>query len=515
MLLGTITVLGALLRIWSPGRIGLWGDEVQFLNVSALPSYKAIVAFLYAHESHPPLYYFMARLAGVVTGNAQGVMAVVALSASIALIPAAWWLASLSGRRGAGPVAAALVAASVPLAILGVQLRPYSLFSLLLMLSVGTLLRAIGSLSVGWKGAWAGLMLLLLYLHHLAAFVFIAEVVPLAWVIWRSGDATRAAKMWAPWVIAVAVLAVPDVLMLYHQHALTGYLPAGTVDPLLAFRQFARLCLTFPGELLLGVFACGAVLWRRWRVGDGNSGEAPQASIMAGVFLTVCLLLIAAGFSQSILVEHLVLPFAPLAQVVAGTLVVTIASDRRVSGLLWSQFAVACVVLSSLFSVGYTKTTLNLMARYIAAESTPTDLIVLLPGFLGGALNRYLGVPLSQIDYPVIGPEPLYRFDRQISRIMAAEPLGMSLDSISAASAAGRRVWLIIPTKWITGSGPQRQMSDPRSGQAAAFEAQAGILRQHLVHNFGQPNITMSAPDLSWSMEVLTLELFAHPDSGG
>jgi hypothetical protein len=514
IVLGGITLVGALLRIWSPGRIGLWGDEVQFLNVSVLPDYGSIIRFLYAHESHPPLFYFMAHAVSSLGGDPAAAVGWITLTASILLIPATWWVASLSRIRSAGPIAATLVALSVPLAALGVQLRPYSLFSLLLLCTAGALLRAsaLEENRKRWRAAWAAFMLLLLYLHHLAVLVLVAELLAIAGLAWRGSDPAREARAWVPWLVVVAVLAVPDFLMLYHQHTVTGYLPVSVSSPLLPFRQFARLSLTCPGELLLAVAASIAVIVSGWRRAWSATADFPRvARVLGGIFLLLCLMLALAGYRQSVLVEHLVLPFAPLGLVVAGIIIsVAFAQRRRLAAVVWTQLAVACLVLSTLFTVRWSKTNLDLIAAYVDAEAAPGDLVILFPGSFGPALNRYLRRPHSQIDFPVIGAVRVYSFDRHGARIRDPVPIRMARDSIVAAASRGRRVWMISPSKWLAETGAAGEVPDPQSSEAAAFRERAGILHGRLLQLYGAPSIPMSFQHVSWSMEVLSLELFAQ-----
>ena len=49
-LLAGVTLAGTLLRIWSPGRIGLWRDEAQVLSIASLPTLAEITRFLKTHE---------------------------------------------------------------------------------------------------------------------------------------------------------------------------------------------------------------------------------------------------------------------------------------------------------------------------------------------------------------------------------------------------------------------------------------------------------------------------------
>lgn len=237
------------------------------------------------------------------------------------------------------------------------------------------------------------------------------------------------------------------------------------------------------------------------------------AAVLGAMFLLLCLMLALAGYGQSVLVEHLVLPFAPLGLVVTGIIIsVAFAQKRRLAAMVWTQIALACLVLSALFTVGWSKTNLDEIAGYVDAEAGSGDLVVLFPGSFGAALNRYLRKTHSQIDYPVIGAVRLYQFDRHITRIRDPMPLRMAQDSIAAAAAAGRHVWMIIPSKWLADTSTSAEIPDPRTSDAAAFRERAGILRRQLLQRYGAPVVPISLQQASWGMEVLTLELFAGPE---
>lgn len=510
VLLGGITLLGALLRVWSPGRIGLWGDEVQFLNVSALPSYHAIIAFLYAHESHPPLLYLIAHTVGAFSSHGAAVLSLLMLAASVALIPAAWWLAALSGTRGAGAVAATLVAASAPIAVLSVELRPYALFSLLLLLSAGALVRAHRGGGWRWPAAWVVLALLLLYLHHLATLAVVAEVGAVLLLATRRDGWRAALGRWWLWLALVLLLALPDLVMLAHQARVTGYLPAPALHLTLPPRQFVRLGLTFPAELGLTVLASVALLLAR--PGSRALVIRKDAGILSGgIFLATCAMLVVAAYRQSVLVEHLVLPFAPLGQVATGIVLADAFATRQrwVAGT-WAQGALACVALSAIFTVGLAKTNLDLVGRYVSAEAGTRDLVILVPGSLGAALERVLTPALSRIEYPVIGSSRTYEFDGNAIRILDPRPLGAALDSIDAAGREGRVVWLIVPAKWLGDTVvPGSVAPDTLGGAAQASRQRAGVLRRRLVERFGLPGVVVAPGLVSWSTEVVALERFA------
>jgi hypothetical protein len=507
-----VTAVGGALRVWSPGRIGLWRDEVQFINISRLPNLAAIWKFLYAHESHPPLFYFVAHGIGQLGGSAIAAMSQLVLVASIGLIPAAWWLASLSCQKGAGLTAAALVACSAPLAFLSVQIRPYSVISLLLLLSVGALIRAHHTRSTQWRAAWAVQIVLLLYLHHVSVVIAAAEVGAILALERPGRGLPSAISSWFPWFIAIGTIAIPDALMLLHQRAMTGYLTAPQPEALLPLRQLVRLGLLLPGEIIFGiggsVVAACAPWWEGRRSGSGHSSS--DAGVIVGcLFLLLFMLLVLASYRQSIMVDHVVLALSPLGQVAGGVAIAHgLAAGRKWMAAFGIECAVVTALLSGLFMIGASKTNTDLVARYIDAEAKPDDMIVLVPGTLGPSFNHYFHRPLSQIDFPMIGVVRAYRFDRGFDRIADPSALSLATDSIAAAREAHRRIWFAYPANLRFGGSTPTILPDSFAIKGRAWRARATQLRGALVAAYGLPTHVASPAIQPWSMEILTLDRF-------
>ena len=509
--LASVTLLGAALRVWSPGRVALWGDEVQFLNISALPDLRSITGFLYAHESHPPLLYFVAHWAGQLTGAMPAVMSGLVLIASVALVPAAWWLGSLSGLRAAPAVSALLVAVAMPLVFLSVQVRPYSLVSLLLLISVGMVILESRTHALRWRATWAALALTLLYLHHIAVIVLAAEVLTITIAGWRGGAPGRAVRNWLPWLAFVAVLAVPDLVMLLHQRAETGYLPVPWVGLTVPLAQLTWLALAHPGDVALPILACVAAVLSGWRRPDDDSQRGADAVWMvAGAFLLLMLLLAAASYRQSILVDHVVLSLTPLGLVGAGIYIADVlVRGRRLAAAIWVQVAVTTMLLSALFMVDAVKTNTDQVARYITAESRQDDFVLLVPGAPGASFNWYVGRNLSQIDYPVVGAVGAYRFDHGFERVADTVALRVTMDSIRAVRAAGRRVWFIYPAGLKPGGPtPEILTADSFAWAGKAPRSRATRLQQELKVLYPAPEIVVAPQLRGWSMEMLAVELY-------
>ena len=492
VLLGAITLVGSGVRLTSPGRIGLWRDEAQALNIASLPSLAEITRFLYAHESHPPLFYYLEHFVGRLTGDATGGMGVVLLLASIALIPAVWWLASLSQVRGAAPVAAALIAVSVPLAFFAVQLRPYALLSLAMVIGAGAILQDRVTPAAHWRALWAAMALGLIYLHHAGTMIVAAQLITAFLLVRPAGHQGGQWWRWAPAVGAVALGAVPALVMLAHQSVSAAYLsryPIAMWLPALPLRGLIILFRLASGLDVLGAAVC--LLSRPRSAGPGIAEDTPQDQVrFAGaMFLVTIGLLAAASYRSNLLVPYVVLAVAPLGMAAAGIMIANAAMRRqRWRSVILAEAAVACVGLSTLAFVGNGKTDTDLMARYVAAEGRPDDLIILAPGALGPSFNRYFAGRQEQIDYPVMGPVARYEFDHDFGRVASLASLRSAFAAIASACRAGRRVWLITPARWIIAPDPPITLAaGALGGLGQADVARANLLERRTARAFGMP----------------------------
>jgi hypothetical protein len=510
-LLGGITLLGALLRIWSPGRIGLWGDEVQFLGIASMRRAGDVVAFLAGHESHPPLTYLAAWALHDPPHRLAVTLSVLALMLSIAAVPAAWWLAARSGSTMACWLSAGLVAASVPVAFTNVQIRPYGLVSLLLLLSALAIVGDLQHPRWRWRLTWAACALLLLYAHHMAVLILAAELVVLVLAGMTGGAPREVFRRWAAVWVVVGVLGIPDLLLLRHQEALTGYLPSARALSFVPLRQFLRLTITFPGELLvpLALSVTGLIVaWQVRRRTAGRDARASVAAVVSGMFLVTCAAFLVAGVRQNVLSDHIVLPVAPLGQVAAGVTLALAWHTRRGLFAGLTLLAVVGMTLSALFTEGAVKTNIDLVARRIEADARPSDLVLVAPGVPGLSFNWYFRAGNAQINYPVAGPVRVYEFDDDFARVSDPVALQRATDSITAASEGRRRVWFVFPAAWDLARMPAPVMLPDSVGVRGANRQRAALLHRRLLAAFGLPGFRMRPASAPWSMELMALERF-------
>jgi hypothetical protein len=486
---------------------------MQLINIAALPSARDIISFLAAHESHPPLLYLYGHVMDDWFGQIIGPLTWTAFVASVVLPVSAWWLGTISGVPGAGLLGGLLVAVSLPLSFLDVQVRPYGILSLLLLFTAGAVLKGSAEKGSGWRLGWVAGSLALLYLHHVSLLLVGAEFVVALLITSMGAEIRTAMRRWLPAAVALIVLALPDLWLLQRQdHAM---LTAPSPGLWAAVREFARAAISFPGELLVPVATCvGVVMIRLARRRKFASVGPGTASVFAtGAMVTAMIAALQLGrLHRPVLAGYVVLTIAPLALATTGMAVAVLLVNRMRALAGTALLAmVGAITLSALFTAGSLKTDIDAVARLISAEYQATDLVVLAPRVPGAAFNLYASRPMNQIDYPVPGPATVYEFDHEAARILDEGALAMTADSVDAARKADRRVWFVFPAAW-SGRAPSSEdlRTAPRSGVSAA-RVRGAELRALLEASYGPAIQTFAVQPAPWEQERFSAVLFAPP----
>ena len=202
VLLFLLVVAAAILRFAALGRQPLWLDEAADAAFSARPFWDCI----FAETVHPPLYRMLLHFVVLRFGDSAAVERFLPAVFGILAVP----IAALLARRffpNAEIAAAALIATSPFLIFYSQENRDYSLFILLALVSTWAFWNFLDS----ERGLplYGLLSILLLYTHHLAAFVLLAHEI----VYWLHGRRRQRDWVWmrlavavafAPWLIWVA-----------------------------------------------------------------------------------------------------------------------------------------------------------------------------------------------------------------------------------------------------------------------------------------------------------------------
>lgn len=139
---------------------------------SLIDTFKALAG----NAEHPPLYYLMARFWAQLFGTSISAMRSLPASISLLVFPCIYWLCwELFQSRTVGWIAVALTSVSPICIFYAQEARQYSLWSVIILLSSTTLLRAIRLKTQRSWALYAASIILALYTHLLSLLWVIAQ----------------------------------------------------------------------------------------------------------------------------------------------------------------------------------------------------------------------------------------------------------------------------------------------------------------------------------------------------
>ncbi len=181
LLLGGIVLLGAGLRLYRLDALSLWLDE-GFSVLFTRHSWSVVLGLQGAYDFHPPLYFSLAKLAGVVVPEVTAGRAVSWLAGTLTL-PVVYALAArLLGTR-AGLIATLALAVSPPHIWFSQEARPFAATALAVGVAYLALVGFYQTARRGWALSYGGAVLLALYLNYSAIYALLPQILLLALIV--------------------------------------------------------------------------------------------------------------------------------------------------------------------------------------------------------------------------------------------------------------------------------------------------------------------------------------------
>lgn len=220
--LAAVTLVGSLIRLAAVDRWPLWGDEALTVTLAQWPAHDLLLLPI---DPSPGLYYVLHQWLIPEEAGAALVRAI-SLAAGILSIPAIYAVGRLAIDRGAGLVAAVLLAVSPPLIDYSQEARSYSLLVLLVLNSAAALLWWARELGRGKLGAvplalFAVSTVLAFYTHFVSIFwIGPALLTVLAHIIREGTPSARRAFLIA--MLLMFWAAAPELTRLFYVAKLGG-----------------------------------------------------------------------------------------------------------------------------------------------------------------------------------------------------------------------------------------------------------------------------------------------------
>ncbi|MBI3977510.1 MAG: glycosyltransferase family 39 protein [Chloroflexi bacterium] len=420
------------IRIYRLDAAGLEGDEA-FSIQAAYTDVASIIRTAATTDPHPPLYYLFLRLWYVLTGTAEFTLRYPSVLAGVLVVAGLVRLAEVLSWRFVGLLSAALFTLS-PFAVRYAQeARMYALVTLLGLLALCCLLRALAQGRSRFLALYALSMLLSLYTHYYASFLFaLTSVLLLAEL--RARRAPRAVALrWAgvqltivalfiPWVVLASDVALSHAPSRRATFDLAGWL----TESLLRYTVGFAAPTTTSFALAAGFLALAATGW--WFAGRGGDGSRAwfRRSFVAGYALLPMALGILSSLYQPMFAARYVMVSAPAFSLLLGLGVAGCHRASRPLGVAAGLFLVSVEAISlgsSFFDDAAYRSDFREAAAYIRELTQPGDAIVLdgwsqLPQFWYYYTLR-VEHPVPSYLFPTGEPEGHRSSGRRLDEIMA------------------------------------------------------------------------------------------------
>ena len=417
-----IFLVGLALRLYGLGSESLWWDEVYAISTMAQPGPLEIIR-LSSTDNNPPLFYLILHYWMLFAGDSAFSVRLPSAIAGALAIPVMYGIGRLLFDRGAGLLAAFILALSAYNVRYAQEARGYSLMVLLTLLSFYFFVKlARGGSSRYTSVGYVVCTALLIYAHFYGVFFVAAQVLYL--LVSREN-----LRRWVLPGVALALLYVPWVLLL----AVNVLSPAGAwrggttwiPEPTLAdsIRIFHAYSESLPLAIVFTLLA-GYGLFRIVR------GDKPAAYLLlAWLLVPIVVPFIVSHLYRPMLVDRYTIAASPafyllVTQGIAGFKGFVYGERRYAQALLVVLVATLSVVSITGYFGAVTKQPWREVAGYLDTHGRAGDLVLL----YGGAL------PFDHYSENT---------DVDIEAFVASKNAGMR-KKVSTMVAGRDRVWLVI-----------------------------------------------------------------------
>lgn len=467
----------------------LWRDEVNLVNLSALPGLSGL-----KQDSFPVVMPLVVR-AWSVLGLGTTDLGLRCLGVLVGLgFLAAMWTTAWSARRSPPLLALSFIALNSTALAYGDSLRAYGLGSLLIVLTMGSTWRFLaepGRRRMMWMTAM--MIASVQTLFHNAVLVGAICLAGLALGVVRRAY-REALCVCGGGLIAAASLLPYVSTFTSALNPVAGWRTG--FRPLFAWLDL-RQAVAFPseiyllvwalfvlGSLLIGVRAGGSLLNSHLqtrkrqdlaplpfsgtseavtRPPDGASTEL-EVQLFAAVTLVAALVGFGA-FLKCAALDTQPWYFLPLMALVAISFDMAFVPVHRYLKIALAVFAAATGLMA--FPLGQTEasarfTNVDSITGLLSREAAPEDFVVVSPWFCGISFARYYSGPAPWSTLPPLDDHRFHRFDAVSAKLGNPSAIELVLDRVSSTLHSGHRVWLVgwveIPPK---GQAPPPNLPPP------------------------------------------------------
>ena len=435
---------------------GFWRDEVNLINLASRHSLAGM-----KKDSFPILMPLTVKSWSALglDGNETSLRL---LGTLIGLgIPAALWVAAWTARRSPPLLSLALFALNSLTITYSDSFRAHGLGSVFIALATAAMWAFLKKTSWPRAGLLAVTAILSVQTLYQNAVLFAAVCLGAWLVCWRRRDFQAAVK------ILAAALAAAASLLPYWENVMAmpeaaaplrlGFVPSIVFTNLDSAVAFPLPQYAYVWELLaLAVVGSGVTAAWRARFAKSTAPPVDASADDLRLFAAASLLTAFAGFVVFLRFTALLTQpwyFLPLVTLAAVCFELGLPPAQGLFRAVFFGFIMATALIAIPFAqrdLNYRLTNLDTLARRLATEAAPNDLIIVSPWPFGISFDRYFKGATPWTTLPPLADHSTHRFDLVKAQMGNTNAIRPVLDQMAGTLQAGRRVWVVgtvrIPT---------------------------------------------------------------------
>lgn len=443
----TATVL-FLLMVRATHAGALWRDECAVVHLARMPSISDILRN-FPHEAFPPLFPLTIRAYTAVFGTSDTVFRIFGFCVGCMII-GAFWANSRLFRSGVPLVGLALLSLSTTFLVWGTTIRGYGLGSVLIVLAFGFVgrLLLVSSRAAHIAAALFCLAAVQILLYNSVLVVAIGASAGAVFL--RRRRLKRALVVTA--VSAASILSVLPYVPAYLQARNWNIVVRGA-PTLHSFWNHLELALGNPAHgipalwYVIALGLTGLLIWRIYKI--QGSERLPQWDLIWFCVL-VCGSSLVGYYAFLRMLSYLARDWYYLALicVIAAALDLVAACLCTVPWLRLVRLGFGLIALIAAPFADWSaiierQTNIDIVARTVAVQAAPTDLIVVTPWVFGVTFQHYYHGPASWVTIPSIADHQVHRYDLIKLKMISTNPIDDLAKAVRATLVSGNRVWFV------------------------------------------------------------------------
>ncbi|HEY2101676.1 MAG TPA: hypothetical protein VGH08_00340 [Chthoniobacterales bacterium] len=437
----SVTVL-ALLYIRATHAGALWRDECGVLHLARLSSF-AEIARNFQHEAFPLLFPTALRIYSYIFGTSDAVLRLFGFVVGAGFVAGTWWVMPPKERP---LLQLGLVGLNTTFLIWGTSVRGYGLGSVLVLITLGSAVRALRHPTFlnGLVASCLAIASAHCLLHNLTLIA--AMTIAAVFAMWSCGRSKEAV------VVCFAGLACALTVLPYAP----SYLGADwrmilrvPIGPGWLWQQFLA-ALGEPSWLMRPLWLSAGVLFLIGAIIQFRSGSASRTNNTAVVtfLFSFCFLALITYFVFLRLLSYATHSWYYLALItaLAGSIDLLIVFTRgkwlRIARLIIALAACCAIPFGIVGAITQRQSNIDEVARKLN-DASAGDLIVLNPWFIALSFGHYYHGTAPWLTIPGISETGFHRFDLVKAKMLEAEPLTDVEEKIQSTLVSGHQVWLV------------------------------------------------------------------------